>query len=89
VAKLSKDGSTLLYSTYLGGKNEDAANGIAVDTFGNAYVTGTTDSPDFPVTFGSINTLCGGDGKCGATYNPSGFIVSDGFVSKLNSPAPS
>lgn len=84
VAKLSADGSTLLYSTYLGGKNEDVANGIAVDNFGDAYVTGTTESPDFPVTPGSLNTECGGDGKCGASWNPQGLIVSNGFVAKLN-----
>jgi Beta-propeller repeat len=64
VAKISADGSTLLYSTYLGGKNQDVGNGIAVDTFGDAYVTGTTLSPDFPVTPGVFNPLCGGDGKC-------------------------
>lgn len=84
VSKLSADGSTLLYSTYLGGKNEDVANGIAVDSFGNAYVTGTTLSPDFPATPGSFNVECGGDGKCGASFNPGGLIVSNAFVSKLN-----
>jgi Beta-propeller repeat/Cep192 domain 4 len=84
VAKLSADGSTLLYATYLGGKNEDVVNGIAVDTFGNAYVTGTTTSPDFPVTPGSFNTECGGDGSCGATFNPQHLIVSNAFVTKLN-----
>jgi len=84
VAKLSADGSTLLYATYLGGKNEDIANGIAVDTFGDAYVTGTTLSPDFPVTPGSFNTECGGDGNCGATLNPQHLIVSNAFVTKLN-----
>ncbi len=84
VAKISADGSTLLYSTYLGGKNEDVGNGIAVDTFGDAYVTGTTLSPDFPVTPGAFNTLCGGDGQCGATFNPNKLIVSNAFVSKLN-----
>jgi hypothetical protein len=84
VAKLSADGSTLLYSTYLGGKNEDAGNGIAVDAFGDAYVTGTTLSPDFPVTPGSFNTLCGGDGQCGASFNPNHLIVSNAFVTKLN-----
>jgi hypothetical protein len=84
VAKISADGSTLLYSTYLGGKNSDVANGIAVDTFGEAYVTGTTLSPDFPVTPGSFNTLCGGDGKCGASFNSGGLIVSAAFVTKLN-----
>lgn len=84
VSKISADGSTLLYSTYLGGKNEDVGNGIAVDTFGDAYVIGTTLSPDFPVTSGALNTLCGGDGKCGASFNPAGAIVSNAFVSKLN-----
>ena len=84
VSKISADGSTLLYSTYLGGKNEDVANGIAVDAAGEAFVVGTTLSPDFPVTPGSFNTLCGGDGYCGATWNPSGFIVSNAFVAKLN-----
>ena len=63
VAKISADGSQLLYSTYLGGKFQDVANGIAVDAFGNAYVTGTTISPDFPYSFNSFGTLCGGDGS--------------------------
>ena len=84
VTKISADGSTLLYSTYLGGKNEDVGNGIAVDTFGDAFVTGTTLSPDFPVTPGSFNTECGGDAKCGASFNTGGLIVSNGFVTKLN-----
>ena len=84
VAKISADGSTLLYSTYLGGSGTDVANGIAVDSFGNAYVTGITFSPDFPVTAGSISPLYGGDGKGGASYNPNGNIVSNAFVTKLN-----
>lgn len=84
VAKLSVDGSTLIYSTYLGGKNQDVANGIAVDSFGQAYVVGTTISPDYPTTFASFNVECGGDGKCGATLNPGGLMVSNAFVTKLN-----
>jgi hypothetical protein len=84
VSKISADGSALLYSTYLGGIKDDVANGIAVDTFGNAYVTGTTHSADFPVTAGSFNGLCGGDGKCGTSFNTGGLIVSNAFVSKLN-----
>jgi len=84
VAKISADGSTLLYATYLGGSNEDVANGIAIDTFGNAYVAGTTLSGNFPATAGSANTLCGGDGKCGSSWNGKGLIVSNGFVAKLN-----
>src|SRR5208283_539881 len=38
----------LVYSTYLGGSSSDAANGIAVDSSGNAYVTGIATSPNFP-----------------------------------------
>ena len=48
VTKFNPDGSALLYSTYLGGSGGDSANGIAVDGSGNAYVTGTTRSTDFP-----------------------------------------
>ncbi len=84
VAKLSADGSTLLYSTYLGGTSQDVANAIAVDAAGEAFVTGTTLSTNFPVTAGSFDPLCGGDGKCGATWNPQGLIVSNAFVTKLN-----
>ncbi len=48
VTKISADGSTLLYSTYLGGSGSDWGNGIAVDSAGNAYITGVTFSSDFP-----------------------------------------
>jgi hypothetical protein len=84
VAKLSADGSTVLYATYLGGAAQDEAHGIAVDNFGNAYVTGTTFSTDYPVTPAVFGPNCGGDGKCGASFNPQGLIVSNGFLSKLN-----
>src|ERR1035441_4081638 len=47
VAKLSADGSTLLYSTYLGASSDDYAYGIAVDATGSAYVTGYTTSSTF------------------------------------------
>jgi hypothetical protein len=47
-AKLDVFGGTLLYSSFLGGDNEDVGYGIAVDGLGNAYVTGYTDSFDFP-----------------------------------------
>lgn len=48
VARLSADGSKLEYSTLIGGIYEDDGYGIAVDSSGNAYVTGQTNSPDFP-----------------------------------------
>ncbi len=62
---------TLVYSTYLGGSSSGrSGNGIAVDSAGNAYVTGFTQSTDFPTTFGALQT----------SYRGSG----DAFVSKLN-----
>src|SRR5207249_7549696 len=61
VAKLDPTGSTLLYSTYLGGSNFNDATGIAVDAAGNAYVTGSTLSIDFPTTTGAFQPTFGGD----------------------------
>lgn len=46
--KLSPDGSSLIYSTYIGGTTFDSARSIAVDLFGNAYLAGVTQSADFP-----------------------------------------
>lgn len=71
VTKLNATGTTLLYSTYLGGSGYDEGNAIAVDAAGQAYLTGSTESPNFPVTPGAMDT----------TYN--GNI--DAFALKLNS----
>jgi len=71
---LNPDGSALLYSTYLGGSRSDLdsnsfdrGNGIAVDTSGNAYVTGRTDSLDFPTTLGAVQTILKGEGDAFVT----------------------
>ena len=48
VSKVARRGRRLLYSTYLGGSNADQGRGVAVDGAAHVYVTGTTDSPDFP-----------------------------------------
>jgi len=55
VAKLSADGSDLVYSTYLGGSSDDQANDVALDGTGYAYVTGDTGSSDFPTTSGAFD----------------------------------
>jgi hypothetical protein len=48
VTKINREGTALVYSTYLGGSSGDYAYGIAVDSAGNAYATGATNSTDFP-----------------------------------------
>jgi RHS repeat-associated protein len=57
VAKLNAAGSGLIYSTYLGDSADEYSNGIAVDSSGNAYVTGDTQSPNFPTTPGARQTV--------------------------------
>ena len=78
VAKYSPAGA-LLYVTYLGGRVDDVGSAIAVDSAGNAYVTGYTSSPDFPTVKGSYQTTYGGQG---ANRNLPPF--GDAFVAKLN-----
>lgn len=56
VTKLNSQGSGLVYSTYLGGSSSDSARGIAVDSTGNAYITGFSRSGDFPLTAGALRT---------------------------------
>jgi hypothetical protein len=58
VSKLNPGGTALVYSTFLGGSADDEAMGIAVDASGSAYVTGETESPDFPTTPGAFSTSC-------------------------------
>ncbi len=61
VTKLNAAGSALIYSTYLGGSSEDCGCGIAVDGAGNAYVTGSTQSTNFPTQNPYQGTYGGGD----------------------------
>ena len=70
VSKLNAAGTALVYSTYLGGSGDDEGYGIAVDGSGNAYVTGETDSTNFPTTQGAFQTSDAG------SY--------EAFVTKLN-----
>ncbi|MHB8626165.1 MAG: SBBP repeat-containing protein [Aggregatilineales bacterium] len=60
VTKLSASGTNLIYSTYLGGSNEDSGHGIATDGNSNAYITGWTNSGNFPITPGALQNIYGG-----------------------------
>lgn len=76
VCKLNPQGTALVYSTFLGGSGDDAGNGIAVDKSGNAYVVGTTQAPDFPVTNGLYANFQGGPGDAFlAKLNPQGSAL--------------
>lgn len=69
MTKLNAAGTALVYSSYLGGSDSDQASGIAIDSFGNAYVVGTTRSTNFP-TANAVQAAYAGQ--------------SDAFVTKLN-----
>ena len=71
IVKISTDGSELIYSTYIGGGDTDSSWGISVDNQGFSYVTGTTNSSDFPTTSG-----------CYKEYHTGGSRVC--FISKMN-----
>ena len=71
VTKLNPTGTALVYSTYLGGDSDDQGMAIAVDSAGNAYVTGGTGSTNFPTANAFQRTK---SGKAG---------IDDAFVTKL------
>jgi hypothetical protein len=81
VARLAPDGSSLLYSTFVGGSNHDAGLGIAVDGAGNAYVTGGTQSTDFPATTGAFQTS--NNGGRDDPYSGDGFMIKIGPAGDL------
>ena len=71
-AKFSCQGQRLLYSTYLGGNNDDVGKGIAVDTQGSAYIGGTTQSDNFPIE---------------NPYQSSRAGSTDAFITKIYQPS--
>jgi hypothetical protein len=76
VAELNPSGSNLIYSTYLGGNGADAAYGVAVDSAGNAYVTGFTYSTNFPITSDAYqNHLAVSNWYFSAYYNANAFVA--------------
>lgn len=80
LAKLDASGSTLLYSTFLGGAAGDYGRSIALDSSGNIYVAGDTGSTDLPLTSPVQSILGGGLKNTTSNFPPAG----DAFVMKLN-----
>lgn len=73
VAKLTPTGSAIVWSTFLGGSGDDDVWGLEVDTSGNVYVAGHTDSTNFPVTAGAFDTTANGGQDCFVVkLNPAG-----------------
>jgi hypothetical protein len=73
LTKLNAAGSALVYSTYFGGSGNDFAYGIAVDASGSAYVTGGTQSGDFPTTSEALQTAFSGTWDAFVTkFDPAG-----------------
>jgi len=68
--KLNAQGNALVYSTFIGGEDNDSTEGIAVDSSGNAYITGGTRSNGFPVTASAFQSFRTGD--------------TDAYLTKLN-----
>jgi hypothetical protein len=75
VARLDPTGTTLLYSTYLGGSGADLGTAIAVDLTGNAYVTGSTTSSNFPVQGAFQGVTRGGSEAFVAKLDPNGSAL--------------
>jgi len=85
ISKFSLDGTSLIYSTYIGGSEDDLPHSLITDDSNKLYIMGTTGSDDFPVTDGAFQSdFLGGD-----TINVSGLGISylngcDLFISTLS-----
>jgi hypothetical protein len=76
VFKLNSSGTGIIYASYIGGSGSDRAYSIAIDTLGDVFLTGHTESPDFP-TVNAYDSSYNGGGR-------AGWYMGDCFVSKLN-----
>ena len=78
VARFDETGTNLIYATYLGGSGNDGALGLAVDATGNAFLTGYTDSTNFPTTNALYANVSGTADKFAKSH------LTDAFVAELN-----
>jgi uncharacterized protein (TIGR03437 family) len=77
VLKLNPSGSSLIFSTLVGGSGIESVAGIRIDAAGNVFLAGATSSSDFPVTSGAFQTAAS------QAANPA-IPISHGFILKLN-----
>jgi uncharacterized protein (TIGR03437 family) len=86
VSKLDPTGKQLLYSTFVAGNQEEGPTALAVDAQGNAYLAGSTTSPDYPVTPGAYQpfSLAGPLPAPAVAVPPSTPDPVTGYVTKLN-----
>ncbi len=85
VCELNSTGNQLLFSTYLGGSLQDAANAITLDFAGNIYVAGTTSSPNFPVLNAYQQLLTGASNAFVTEFSPGGApLVYSTYLGGIN-----
>lgn len=93
ITSLSPDGASLNYSSILGapaapyGSPSTYANGVALDASGNAYVTGTTDSPVYPVTAGALNLVSPANPENNvfvSKFSPTGSLVYSAVLGNVD-----
>jgi len=98
VTKITANGKSLIYSTYVGGNGRDEGYSIALDLSGNAYITGYTESSDFPTTPGAYDGIYSGSPGDGEVFtmklNPTGSalvystFLGNGCVSAVGTALP-
>lgn len=85
ITKFDSSGTSLIYSTYLGGSTSEVPHSLIADDNGNLFILGTTDSEDFPVTNNGFDrTFNGGPAVNGVSYSIPYINGVDMFVTKLN-----
>lgn len=80
VTELNRQGTAVIYSRFLGGNDEDEASSIAIDSQDNAYITGDTFSPNFPLKDGVQANLAGGQDAFISKLNPSGDVIYSSYL---------
>ncbi len=92
LTKLNPGGTALIFSTYFGGNSFDQANGIAIDSQGDAYIVGAAGSSNFPRTSGAFLSPCASASTCLQTsfvakFGPSGSLIYSSLTGGSNSSA--